>query len=206
MRILFALETCADPRYAERRKMVESTWAKRMPPGYTFESFEGPRLGVDDSYKGLCQKSRAIYRYARENGFDWTVKVDDDVFVRTDQLKIPDSEYCGFCLPRPPEVQSYCAGSFYWLSRRTFSILADAPMDSRWTSAEDQWAGWNLAQHGIHPVKLPGVVLEPCPCGRCTPDCVPAEWVSYCMWIRFSPDLFNTFEQRYRFRANPYTA
>jgi hypothetical protein len=202
--VLLALETNANPNYAERRKICESTWGSRMPAGYFFESFDGPRLGVDDSYRGLCAKTKAICQHARDNDYQWLLVVDDDCFVRTDRLQVPEADYAGFCLPRSPEAWTYCAGSFYWLSRRAFSIVADAPLiPERWTSAEDQWVGWTLGQHGIRPVRLPDVLLEPCPCRRCDPDKIPEEWTSYTMWIRFSPGLFADFEKRYGLTAKP---
>ena len=195
---LVALETNCSAKYAERRAFAEQTWGRRMPPGYTFESFDGPRLDVDDSYPGLCQKTQAICQWAAERDFDYLIKVDDDVYVRTERLKIPDADYAGHCLPRLPETcLNYCAGCFYWLSRKAFTIIAEAPFRPEWTSAEDQWVGWTLRQHGILPVGLPEVVLEPCLCGNCVPDSVPAEWTAYSKWIKWSPDLFREFERRY---------
>lgn len=198
--VLVALETTANPKYAQRRKTCETTWGSRMPKGFFFESFDGARLGVDDTYRGLCEKTRAICQYARDSNYDWLIIVDDDTFVRTDKLdQPPDADYAGHCLPKIPDGSvNYCAGAFYWLSRRAFTILADAPLrPQRWTSAEDQWTGWTLSEHGIVAKKLVEVVLHPCECGSCKPDPVPLEWVAYCMWQKFSPDLFARFERRY---------
>ena len=204
MGVLVALETNSLPKYAERRHLAETTWAKRMPRGYTFESFDGARLGVPDDYHSLCKKTRAICRYAMLHEFDSLVIVDDDVYVRTNRLQVPDCDYGGHCLPKVPDgTLNYCAGCFYWLSRRTFSIIAQAPIEPQWTSAEDQWVGWTLREHGITPRAMPEVLLEPCLCGRCVPETVAEEWTAYSMWIRFSPDLFRSFESRYGFLANP---
>ena len=204
MNVLVALETTANPKYAVRRSTCETTWGSRMPEGYFFESFDGARLGVDDSYRGLCQKTKAICQYARDSDYEWLIIVDDDTFVRTDRLEIPDADYAGHCLPKIPDGSiNYCAGAFYWLSRKAFSIVAEGPFRADLTSAEDQWVGWTLANNGIIAKKLPEVVLHPCECGICKPDPVPHEWVAYCMWQKFSPDLFARFERNYGLTAKP---
>ena len=88
-KVLVAMETCEDWRYVARRKLCEQTWTHRLPANFTYVPFTGPMLGVPDNYYGLSQKTRAICRYARERDFDWLVKLDDDVFVRAERLRIP---------------------------------------------------------------------------------------------------------------------
>ena len=195
MNVLVALETTINPKYAERRRIIESTWATRMPEGYIFKSFDGPTLGVDDSYQGLCEKTRAICRYAVQYDYEWLVVCDDDTYVRTERLSPPDCDYGGYV---GPENSFYCAGSFYWLSRKAFSLIAETPLDpKRWTFAEDQWVGWTLQQHGIKATRLRYVLLAPCQCGRCKADVIHDDWTAYTFWIRFSPDLFAKFERLY---------
>lgn len=203
MKVLVALETTQNPKYAERRAMIESTWARRMPPGFTFESFDGKRLGVPDDYNGLCQKTRAIARYALKHDYERLLIVDDDCYVRTERLTVPDCDYGGHCLPVSPDDDTYCAGFFYWLSRRAIRIVAEAPLNPRWNSAEDQWAAWALREKGILPTRLTEAVMERCPCGKCPSKPEPTEWTCYVMWFRFSPDLFRRFEQLYGLTAKP---
>ena len=164
-----------------------------MPAGYDFITFTGANLHVPDDYKSLCLKTRAICRFAAFWRYDWMVKVDDDVFVRAERLKPPEADYAGHVLPG-----GYCAGSFYWLSRDAIQILAAAPIDPRFnTSAEDQWVGKELALHGIKPVDLSDVAFQPCGCGICKPEPVPAEWTSYSLWYRYSTEAFLDFEEKY---------
>jgi hypothetical protein len=199
MKVLIALETNCLPKYAEQRLLCETTWGSRMPPGYTFESFDGPRLGVGDDYNSLCEKTRAICGYAAIHEYESLIVVDDDTYIRTDRLEVPACDYGGHCLPKVPDGSlTYCAGFFYWLTRRAFTILAEAPLQpQRWKSAEDQWVGWTLREHGIEPTGLPEAVLQPCRCGRCTPAVITGEWTAYSIWPKFSPELFNGFEKRY---------
>ena len=200
MKALLALESCNVPKYVERRELIESTWAKRMPAGFEFQVFTGPCLGVGDGYHDLCAKTRAICRYAALHEFGSLAIVDDDTFLRTDRLAVPAVDYGGYILPKDPkQSEPYCTGSFYWLSRRAFTILADSPLDPEWTNQEDQWVGWTLRRHGILPTKLPEVVLQPCPCGlpQCVPDVVPSEWTAYMISMRYKREIFLDFERLY---------
>jgi hypothetical protein len=200
MRALVALETCDKPAFAVRRRLVAQTWARRLPVHFDFQQFTGELLNIPDDYANLCEKTREICRFACAFDYDWLVIVDDDVFVRTDRLEPPHADYAGHVLPKHFEegTQPYCAGSFYWLSRRAFKILADSPVIAgRDSSAEDQWAARNLSRYGILPLDLPGVALEPCDCGECVPDVTPDDWTAYTFWKKFSVQGFNELEDRY---------
>lgn len=187
MKVLVALKTCDFPKYAARRKLIENSWAKRLPKGFEFRSFTGAILGVPDDYDHLCEKTRAICRAAQ--GYDKLLIVDDDVFVRTERLRVPDADYAGHVLDG-----RYCSGSFYWLSGIAAAILATSPVGPGDTSAEDQWAARNLWLHGVTPRHMPEVALEPCLCGNCIPEIPPEDWVAYTMWIKFKEELYLSWE------------
>lgn len=181
MRVLVALESCALPKYAERRQLILNTWAQQLPPWCEFKVCDGPTLGVDDDYGALRDKTRAICLYALTHGYDGLFIADDDIYVRCEHLTIPSCDYGGYVMPREVhkrhEQTPYCAGSFYWLSRRAFTIVAVAPYTD--TLAEDQWVGKVMEQHEIKPKEIPGVVLAPCRCGVCKPAPVPEDWFVY---------------------------
>jgi hypothetical protein len=204
-RILVALASCDIPKYTERRNLCESTWGSRMPPGYEFQTFTGHRLGVGDDYASLQKKTKAILQYARAQRYDGMFKVDDDVFLRADRLRVIEQPYAGHILPEGANVDadttSYCAGGFYWLNRQAIEILADAPfavpfMDR--TSAEDQWVGWTLRQHGIVPHALPEVAMQQCWCGKCVPAPLPTDWMAYMLWMEFRKEQFLELNRCYR--------
>ena len=203
-RVLVALETCRLPKYAAQRELVENTWAKRMPKGFDFEAFDGPRLGVPDDYAGLQKKSKAIIQYAAALDYDGMFKVDDDVYLRTDRLRAIEQPYAGHILPWGANVhdvkETYCAGGFYWLNRQAIRILARAPFDVPFmdrTSAEDQWVGWTLRQHGIVPYRLPEIAMQPCCCGQCELEPQPEEWMAYMLWQVYRREEFLGLEARY---------
>ena|SRR5215469_629187 len=194
MTALIALETCRHPRYAERRRLCESSWGLRMPEGYEFRSFDGPRLFVPDHYNGLVQKTNAIARVALRDNFDWLVIVDDDVYVRTECLRPPEADYAGHVLPRDPaEPERYCAGAFYWLSRRAIRIIAEASTETQRPWAEDMWVGEKLREKGILPVEMPEIALEPCTCGHCIPEIPGEEWTAYAFWMKWDAWKFREF-------------
>lgn len=195
MRVLVALETCDVPKYAERRRLVETTWAKRLPPGFDFEVFTGHRLGVPDEYSKLCHKTKAIAQYAVRYGYDWLLKVDDDVYVRTEKLTLPRSDYAGLFTAEREEI--WCSGGFYWLSRRAVGIVANALFNPQIAlSAEDRWVSWALRLEGICPVPY-DVAAKPCYCGYCVPKAEPTEWTAYIIDPQFSAQKFMDFERLY---------
>lgn len=103
-------------------------------------------LDCPDDYPNLPLKTKAIFKWCVENGYDYAAKLDDDVYV-----------YVGKILKEfnPKDYQGYSngwfiSGAFYWLSRRAMEIVANAPWSpDQW--AEDQFVGRTLAPHGILP-------------------------------------------------------
>jgi len=195
LRVLVALETCDAPKYAERRRLVENTWAKRLPLCFNFEVFTGHRLGVPDDYSSLCRKTKAIAEYASRYEYDWLLKVDDDVFVRTDRLLLPLCNYAGLLLNDRKE--KWCSGGFYWLNRRAMGIVARAPFNPDIaSSAEDRWVSWALRQEGITPRQY-DVAIKPCYCGYCVPEEEPIDWTAYIIDPQYSAKKFLEFEAMY---------
>lgn len=157
-RVLVALETCADPKYTKRREKARK-WGARCAAPYEYKEFDGPMLGVGDSYLDLPSKTRAICSYAVTHDYDWLLILDDDVILKPEQLTVPTADYAG----RINHTGSgWCSGAFYWLSRKAFTIVAEAPVGD--LTAEDQWVGEVLNRHGIFPTEYPGFVIEPCSC------------------------------------------
>lgn len=171
-----------------------------MPPGFDFIAFDGPMLGVPDDYLSLPMKTKAIANFAFANRYDGLFKVDDDVFVRTEKLRVPNVHYGGHVLPQGANIhdekESYCAGGFYWLDSWAMRIVAHAPFIAR-TNAEDQWVGWTLRACGIKSFALPDVAMQPCLCGRCTPATVPLTWMAYMLWKDYTRQEFEDLERCY---------
>lgn len=143
---------------------VRETWAKDFSShkNATVKFFygDGPKemlddevllKGVPDDYAHLPQKTIAICGYAKEHGFDYVLKCDDDSYLWADRLML--------------EVQSVgdfaghinggtCSGGCgYWLSKRAFEEVVRNPIESHW--AEDVTVGMIMKAAGIPPQELP---------------------------------------------------
>lgn len=98
---------------------------------------------VKDDYNSLPDKTLAVIRWAREHGYDYVLKMDDDVYCRPERLHIPNEDYVGHAYGHP----NYASGAAYWLS----ATAMDACL-SKWykrSNAEDACIGYTLAKAGI---------------------------------------------------------
>ena len=176
VRVLVALITCKLPSYQANRWRCEETWAKWLPAGWDFIAVDGDTFQTGDGYDSLSDKVQWTCRFAEKGGYDWLLKADDDVWLKTSQLRIPDREYAGHVLFHPNF--DYCAGGCYWLSRAAVQIVASATRNTVNTSAEDQWVGRMMWDEGIRPLDLWEFALEPCSCANC-PKTIPKNWTAY---------------------------
>ena len=152
---LLAIFTCAD--HVGKLAAQQATWIPEMiMKGYGVEVFNGDRLGVEDSRAGLCQKTRAICRWAVDSPYDYLVKIDDDVHVHSGRFIERTEDYAGHLITAPPGHTNFAFGFLYHLSRRAFTVLAAAEIPKGLTWEEDQWVGDNLARHGVYLTDLPG--------------------------------------------------
>jgi hypothetical protein len=127
---------------------------------------------VDDGYGFLTYKTRNSLRWAHERGYDFVFRCFPDCFARLDRLMC-----CGFetadyhgdfrseeggrpdggtgkHMPTLQQAQNYASGGAgYWLSRKAFSFLIDAPVLGVWRDdltpyVEDLWVGNILGKCG----------------------------------------------------------
>lgn len=100
-------------------------------------------LSCQDYYNGLPEKVLEIIGWARLRGYDYLLKLDDDVYCRPERLHIPVQDYVGHAYGNP----RVASGAAYWLSA--------AAMDSciaKWkrrSNAEDHCVAYSLARAGI---------------------------------------------------------
>jgi hypothetical protein len=89
MKTLLAIISChARPQYRDAQR---STWITMVPKEADYRFFMGPSTSVpkedevlldcDDSYQGLPSKVQAVVLWALDQGYDYVVKVDDDVVL-----------------------------------------------------------------------------------------------------------------------------
>jgi hypothetical protein len=121
--------------------------------------------GVPDDYGHLTYKTQASLRWAHGEGYDFVFRCFPDTFVKVDRLMACpfwDYDYygdfrreeggrtdggTGEFRPTLQQAQNYASGGAgYWLSRKAFFLLLDAPVTGVWrdeitTYAEDLWVG-----------------------------------------------------------------
>jgi hypothetical protein len=153
----------------QRIQAVRETWARDVAPyaahvDLKFFYGRGKRaalnlagdevqLGVPDDYEHLPHKTIAICQWARDNGYGFIFKCDDDSYVWVDRLI---QEIIGFtgdyggCL----NIEHCTGGPGYLLSKRAFGVVAQT--SPGWSWAEDVTVGNSLQAHDIYAVSLEG--------------------------------------------------
>jgi hypothetical protein len=178
-RILFAVVTCHRRTYAPEAQhnihknetnthveWVRNTWLPHTTGRVDAKFFYGLggqrkspdeiELPVGDDYYSLVAKVRAVIQYAYDAGYDYLLKLDDDVYVNVDGTLagfVP-ADYRGTL--REGQVMQYgtseltckyACGPAYWLSRRAMKAILDSPIPA--TPYEDRATGYMLIQAGI---------------------------------------------------------
>ncbi len=139
----------------DRLSAVRDTWLKEIPWDYKiFYGRGGTRppledevyLSAPDDYRHASMKTKAIIEYALQHGYDYLLKIDDDVYPIFERLQqVPlTSDYIGG--GGPIFRNEYCAGTTYWLSKKAMQILQNCGCGV-WQ--EDLWVGRSLYNKGI---------------------------------------------------------
>jgi Galactosyltransferase len=156
-KILIAVVTCE--KFKARANAQRTSWVPRIQGAdVRFFLARQPReplpdevfLDVSDDYKSLPAKVKAMFQWAVANGYNRTMKLDDDTFVAANRIisAVPLTPYTGFLNATPP--RPWCSGFAYWVDEHCMRILSEAPIPpDEW--AEDRWVGGVLHTHGIMP-------------------------------------------------------
>ena len=165
MKILLAVMSCH--AYRDRANAIRATWANDVPEGVDLRFFLGrpPEaariipgadeifLDVPDDYKNFPAKVQAMRRWARDHGYNFVLKLDDDVYLRPERVLatgFEKSDYCGRLRgPSGGYPAPYCSGFAYWLSRRAIEVCCAAQWNG--DTAEDRFTGNILLEAGIKP-------------------------------------------------------
>lgn len=135
MKILLAVVNC-HTRLAYQQ-CIRETWLP-LVNGADVRFFLGPStrepqadevfLDCDDSYQGLPSKVRAIVRWALAQGYDYMLKIDDDVIIVPRKLLASNfqRDFTGHRNDIRPFPVPY--GFCYWLSKRSMQLVVDAQL------------------------------------------------------------------------------
>ena len=149
----------------DRLSALRDTWLKDVTVDYKI--FKGRRVGLHDTalhirptdevwldagddYRQSNEKIKGVIAYALEHGYDYLIKVDDDVYCYWERMNLnPTADYMGG--GGPQYRGQYCAGITYYLSRRAMQILSNTSLATSDINAwaEDRWVGTSLWRHQI---------------------------------------------------------
>lgn len=169
MKILIAITTCAE--FSERAKAQRETWVPEVQ-GADVEFFVGrPAMSVKtgecwyrddannvvlncpDGYHFLSEKTQLIRQWARQHGYDFLWKIDDDCYVRPERLlPLSGPDYIGRLRgPSGNYRAPYCSGFAYGLSAKAMDYLNTIQWQRTDDFSEDRWTGNRLLEAGITP-------------------------------------------------------
>jgi hypothetical protein len=129
-RLLIAITSCH--KNADKRQACRDTWLKGAEIDYKFFLGAGDTkpaedevvLDCPDDYDNLILKTRALVRWAYDQGYELLVKMDDDSFCNISRLlkgPIWKRDYVGFC-----RKQGYAqGGAGYSLSRKAMQAVLE---------------------------------------------------------------------------------
>lgn len=156
----------------EHAEAVRSTWVPKVV-GADVKFFRGrgalrePKddevfLDCDDSYQGLPNKVQEIIRWALARGYDFVLKIDDDVVVSPFKMLASgfwqhDFVGCKDVMGVKPGEINTPWGFCYWLSRKAMELVAVAPIPglpgsthSYHHNNDEAWISTVLFVNGIH--------------------------------------------------------
>jgi hypothetical protein len=139
---------------------VRETWIPAIPAELDYKFFLGPCghrgpkddevfLDCDDSYGGLPSKVRAIAKWALEHGYDFMVKIDDDVIFRPKLFTYSGYQNYDFTgnLNEDRSAVAVPWGFCYVLSKRSMEIMSAAQLPGNHN--DEMWIAHTLIPHGI---------------------------------------------------------
>jgi hypothetical protein len=113
-------------------------------------------LNVDDGYGTLSYKTQACFRWAHARDYPYAFHAFPDTYIVPERLiscGFETLDYLGDFRDEMAAQGNYASGGpGYWLSRKAFSLLLNAPVLGVWDDsitiwAEDLWVGRILARH-----------------------------------------------------------
>ena len=122
--------------------------------GIGYPALRGDEISfpVDDSYGGLPAKIQVSHKWALEQGYDYILKTDCDMYVHIPRLLKSGFEnfpYSGNYYYKGSPYP-FALGAAYWLDRRASEILVNAALVPFGTDGgDDMWVGRVMHENGI---------------------------------------------------------
>ncbi len=169
MRLLIAISSCFDFEKNCTNNAIRETWLAELDGVADYRVFYGTGQGaesaplrsdevflpeVDDGYGDLSRKTQHSLRWAAEHNYDFVFRCFPDTYCRPERLAtcgFAERDYYGDFRREHCGPDNYPSGGpGYFLSRRAFELLLDAPIEGVHrvgVYAEDLWVGQILNRH-----------------------------------------------------------
>jgi hypothetical protein len=145
VKALIAVITCH--AHTQYQQAIRDTWLSQVPPDVDVRFFSGsgairePKVdevfleSAPDDYYSLPEKVQCVLRWAYERGYDYVLKLDNDVVIKPVELLSSGFDQHDFVGARNyngklDEIHTPW-GFAYWLSRKSMKLCIDAPLPGR---------------------------------------------------------------------------
>ena len=156
---------------ADWRGVIRRTWLSQVPKdradafffvgtGEPIPDSDGVvELNCSDAYKDLPSKVQAIVRWARQKDYDYVLKIDDDVVLRSAEFLDSGFDKYEFSggINRPgnaPVTFGFC----YILNKKSMEVISNSPLPRDFD--DERWVAHTLYSKGIPLTNADGYSLH----------------------------------------------
>ena len=172
MKVLIAILSCESFRVNGNNQAMRDTWLPHIE-GADYKIFMGHGskatledevyLDAPDDYKNVTYKTKAMYKWALEKGYDYIFKCYPDTYVCPKRLMksgFEEYDYSGNFACKPLTGPYCCGGTGYWLSRKAYTTLIDAriPTEDTVISLSSAQPTYPRALRRSRPAQAPIVI------------------------------------------------
>lgn len=160
IRPIILITTCV--YHQARNEQCRRTWLKEwgelvdyrfvFGAGYSPKNDDEISFPVDDSYQGLPAKIQASHKWAYDQGFNFILKTDCDMYVHIPRLLRSGFEQHSYVgnLFWPDAPHKFVLGAAYWLDKKATEILVNAPLPPYPADGgDDLWVGRVMERNQI---------------------------------------------------------
>lgn len=156
----------------DQNRQCRETWLKEWSSlidyRFVFGTGNTPKYGdeliveVDDSYNGLPAKIQKSHKWALEQGYDFILKTDVDVYMHIPRLL--DSGFEQHAYSGNFYYTDFAMGAAYWLNRYASEILINTPLPYPGApGGDDVWVGAAMRENNIPHHHEPRYYVGPSP-------------------------------------------
>jgi hypothetical protein len=141
---------------------IRETWLPRViPQGLDYRFFRGRGanrepmsdevfLDCGDGYESLPEKIQGVMRWALSQGYEFTLKLDDDTVLLPEKFSVSGYDLHDFVGNIIGDGgQTVVPWGFAWiLSKTSMEIIANEPLPDN--NNDEYWVAYALLKHGIH--------------------------------------------------------